>query len=397
MDMADTPPRVDDPAWDDWADDVLSDVDFDADLGKRISKDALRIANGDLSKAEFHEKYSDEVLEEFDVDERPTKTDVDEADPLPRVPGEHNQTRRTVLKAMGGAAAAVGLAGCTGAGAKGTTASLGKKDDADSKTASDSPEFETQMGMAVDTDRCIACLQCSEACKKENNTDIGVHWPYVFRYEDEHAGGTREGQLTRHCQHCSEPTCTYVCPTQARHKRTDDGIVLTDYDICVGCKYCEVSCPYGVNYLGKANPNEQVGDSFDGDRVDRNGRTVAGTPPKGVMGKCTYCVHRQDSGDPELEGTTACEQACPVDAIHFGDMNDSESKPRNHLQEKVESNQFQLLDEIGTSPNIVYVGKKPSKDAKPIQGPVSYERLGMKDGNYDYVKKSDKETEGDAA
>ncbi|AUX09718.1 Fe-S-cluster-containing hydrogenase subunit [Halalkaliarchaeum desulfuricum] len=387
--MADLPPKKGDPEWEEWAEDILDSTEFDTELGKQISKDALRIAEGELSKAEFHERYGDEVKAEFGVDERPTKPDPEPDNTMPRVPGDRNQTRRNVLKAMGGAAAAVGLAGCVSASAD------------DGSESDGNPDSDTQIGMAIDTERCIACLQCSEACKEENNTDIGVHWPYVFRYEDEHAGDTREDFLTRHCQHCSEPSCTYVCPTQARYRRTEDGIVLTDYDTCVGCKYCQVACPYGVNYLGKDEPNEVVGSEFEGDRVGRDGRTVGGNPPKGVMGKCTYCVHRQDSDDPELQGTTACEQACPVDVIHFGDMNDRDSDPREHLREKEGSNQYRLLDEVGNEPNIVYIGKRPSKDAEPVQGPVSYEELNMRDGNYDYVGAQDEAPadgeEGDAA
>ena len=400
MDTADSPPDINDPGWNEWADDQLSDVEFDTDLGREMGEDALRVAEGELSKAEFHERYSDAVEAEFGVDERPTKEAVDSPATLPKVPNEREETRRNVLRALGGAAAAgvAGVAGCLDSSGAASTAQTGGVADADDGGVTDDVDHQKQIGMVIDTERCIACLQCSEACKEENNTDIGVHWPYVFRYEDEHAGEMKEDFLTRHCQHCSEASCTYVCPTQARYKRKEDGIVLTDYDTCVGCKYCQVACPYGVNYLGKDNPNPNIetfdpddgeaaddGDEFWADR-EVDGRTVAGSPPRGVMGKCTFCIHRQDlDEDHELHGTTACEQRCPVDAIHFGDMNDGDSDPRQHLREKVESNQYRLLPEVGNEPNIVYVGREPSKDATPVQGPTAYESRDMKDGNYEFV------------
>lgn len=401
MSETDLPPEPGSPAWDRWAEDQLDDVDFDTELGKEMAADARRLADGTLSEAEFHSRYAGEVEREFGVDERPTKSAAVERDeagePMPRVPSDRGETRRRVLQAIGGAAAigAAGLAGCIGTG----------DEDEQAANPAEIEEPDTQLGMVIDTTRCIACLQCSEACKSENNTDIGVHWPYVFRYTDDRQGEDREGYLTRHCQHCSEPSCTYVCPTQARYQRTDDGIVLTDYDTCVGCKYCQVACPYGVNYLGKDEPNPDVGTSFEADPTGRDDRTVAGPPPKGVMGKCTFCVHRQDADavdngvDADKKGSTACQEACPEDVIRFGDMNDPESDPRQYLRGEIEGredagdrNQYKLLNDVGNEPNIVFLGQKPSKDARPIQGPRAYDDMGMRDGNYDYVTQS----EGDA-
>lgn len=271
------------------------------------------------------------------------------------------------MKTIGGLAAAgagASLAGC-----------LEQADRTAAGAAEDTTDHgDIQMGMVIDTERCIACLKCVEACKRENDTDRGTHWMHVFRYEDEEYGDTWEGQLPRPCQHCSEPSCTYVCPTQARHKRNEDGIVLTDYERCIGCKYCEVACPYGVNFLGKGEPTEKS-PGFHGSENDQNGRAVGGSPPEGVMGKCTFCVHRQD--DPATSGTTACADDCPVDAIHFGDMNDQDSKPREHLRQQRDKSRFKLLENLGNEPNVVYLGDQPSKDARPVDGPYTYEELGM--------------------
>ena len=405
--------------WEGSARDQLDTVDFDTELGVELSRDALRVARGDLTKAEFHAKHHERVDAEFGIDDRPTKDDfesefgseeayTDAGKPVPRVPGTDGKSlpsRRGLLKTMGGLAAAgatAGLAGCLGSadpGVGGAPADTsGGAEDGALTTGDVDVENDpdrVQMGMVIDTDRCIACLNCSMACKEENNTDRGAHWPYVFQYEEQRYGETEQGHLTRHCQHCSEPSCSYVCPTQARYKRGDNGIVLTDYDTCVGCKYCQVACPYGVNFLGKDQPTE-LSEGFEGDPVGEDGRTVAGPPPKGVMGKCTFCIHRQDSDDEDLRGTTACEDDCPVDAIIFGDMHDPDSEPRQHIREKEEANKFKLLDQVGTEPNIVFVGKAPSKDARPVESTDegrSYEERGLTVlGDYDFpVEEGDDE------
>ncbi|TYL38753.1 4Fe-4S ferredoxin [Natronococcus pandeyae] len=373
-----------DEDWERRAVEMLEDVDFDTELGVELSRDALRLAQGELTRAEFNEKHHDDVYEEFGVDERPTteaggieyesstRTATSSADgsPLPSVPETDSRpvpSRRGILKSAGAAAAVgmtAGLAGCLDGAAQSTTADATSGEDGN----------DVQLGMAIDMNHCIACLKCVEACKQENDTDRGTHWMHVFRYEEDEFGDVTEEYMPRPCQHCSEPSCTYVCPTQARHKRSKDGLVLTDYDTCIGCKYCEVACPYGVNFLGKGEPTDKS-PGFTGSATDERGETVGGPPPTGVMGKCTFCVHRQD--DSAQRGTTACEDDCPVDAIHFGDMNDPESDPRAYLRENDEESRFSLLDQQGTEPNVVYLGTEPTKDAEPVDGPYTYEDLDM--------------------
>ena len=379
-----------DEEWEATAREKLDTVDADTDLGIELARASLRLARGEISQAVFNESFHEDVVAEFGEDARPTRQDAgpisyaadqeasqvaedDErtAGDRPRVPDSRFRgvaARRNVLKSMGAAAAAgatAGLAGCLDGNAASTGAppSAGEPDD-------------VQMGMVIDTDECIACMLCAEACKHENDTDVGTHWMHVFRYEEDEYGDTEEDYLPRPCQHCSEPSCSYVCPTQARFKRADDGLVLTNYDTCIGCKYCEVACPYGVNFLGRDEPNEEISSGFTGSETDEHGTAVGGPPPSGVMGKCTFCVHRQDN--TAQRGTTACEDDCPVDAIHFGNMNDEDSAPRQYLREKRGENRWKLLDDLGTEPNVVYLGNEPSKDAKPVDGPYTYEDLGMK-------------------
>ena len=420
---------------DDWeadAEERLSVVDYDTELGKKLGRDAQRLAAGKITQSEFYERYHDDVVEEFGVDERAeiktpseefgygisqedSSTDTTDGDGrLPGVPDEGKQSRRSVLKTAGAVgAAAVGLGGAKGA-ASSVLAADGDTDESEG----------VQWGMAINQNNCIACLNCVEACNEENNNTPDALWMFVHRYaEDDYTDD--EEYLTRPCQHCSDAPCTAACPVASRHTREEDGIVLTDYETCIGCRYCEVACPYGVNYLQWATPEEKEQFKSSGIPLDDNGEIdedairldsddpdigldsddpdigldseeieldserqvrfdtqtkdgieAAGPPEKGVMGKCTFCVHRQDSGREELVGTTACEDVCPTDAIHFGNMNDPESAPREHLSNIADNEStFKLLEDFGTEPNIVYVGNEPSPDATPVEGPRTVEDM----------------------
>ncbi|MEF8779112.1 MAG: 4Fe-4S ferredoxin N-terminal domain-containing protein [Haloferacaceae archaeon] len=358
-----------DEDWEESAEETLSDVEYDTELGKELARDAQRLADGEITKEEFHERHHEDVVEEFGLDDR-LRTRYPEFSggedppggdgPMPGVPGE-DPNRRSVLKAAGAlGAAAVGL---------GSAEQLA----GNAAAQEESDDEGKRMGMAINTDRCIACLQCVVACNEENNNTADSLWMFVHRYEEDDYSDN-EHFLTRPCQHCSDAPCVTACPTVSRFERDEDGIVLTDYDSCVGCRYCEVACPYGVNYLQWAEPNDHA--NFEHDR-EVDGRTVAGNPVQGAMGKCTFCIHRQDSGDPELENTTACEDICPVDAIHFGDLNDPESAPRTHLDELEDASTFRLLEDRGTEPNVIYIGNEPSPTAEPVEGPNTVDQFGL--------------------
>ncbi len=225
--------------------------------------------------------------------------------------------------------------------------------------------------MVIDLDRCMGCRACMEACKVENNTPRAVFWMYVFRFEEGEYPNTRVWFLPRPCMHCDNAPCVKVCPVGARYKR-EDGLVLTDYERCIGCRYCEVACPYGVNFFNWKAPEanyylnwnepglaEVTGGSIPPYRnPDLQGpkgpeqRLVAGGGHfKGVVEKCTFCVHRVEKG---LQ--PACVANCPVFALQFGDLDDPDS-PVSRLLEK--RPHFRLLEEAGTEPRVFYVGGKP--------------------------------------
>ncbi|MFP9192654.1 4Fe-4S ferredoxin N-terminal domain-containing protein [Natronosalvus vescus] len=399
VDAADTLDALHTDEWEAEMRDLLEDGDADVDLGMAMAKDAQRLVAGELTETEFAERYHDAVVEEFDVDdaqlpEALASLDVEDADDLDDAAladrlaalEDGDMDRREVMKKMGAAGMFLGL---------GTWATVDGTDEPNAQVSTaDTDGPGTQYGMVIDLEKCDGCLACVVACSQENNTSAGANWMYVFTYEDDHQDG--ENFLVRTCQHCTDAPCEKVCPTTARHTRTEDGLVLTDYDVCIGCRYCQVACPYGVNYFQWGEP-DTPGSELDPNHVyDGRDRRVDSRPPKGVMGKCTMCPSRQDGkmGEDKV-GTTACEDACTMDAIHFGDMNDPDSDPNQYL-ERVRSenpndreyypnrtpdtvNTFRLLEELGTDPNVVFVGNEPGPNAKQVDGPVAYEDIGEVD------------------
>jgi molybdopterin-containing oxidoreductase family iron-sulfur binding subunit len=344
------------------------EAQFNADLANRVGEDTQNLIVGELSEDEYYHKYHQAYLKEFGVDNRPV---IQDTAPLKQI------SRRTLLKVGG-----IALAGILGArllgnralateGTNGNNyASLLLKGD----EATDPQATRVQMGMVIDLEKCDGCLSCSFACHHHNSNPQGVIWIYVLAYQDENQDGVNF--LVRPCMHCSNPPCVKVCPVRARHKREKDGLVLTDYNLCIGCRYCLVTCPYGVNYFqwDDPPPRNHAIEKY----TDYRGRWVIGNPPKGCMGKCEFCPERQDDG----RGNVVCELACPHEVIQFGDMNDPNSRPNLYLDKKREENggqlsTFRLLENHGTKPNVLYIGQQPSRSAKPVEGPVSYADWGL--------------------
>jgi Fe-S-cluster-containing dehydrogenase component len=262
--------------------------------------------------------------------------------------------RRAFLRKIGGAA----VAGCAGAGA---AASLAQKAVAKSEPAAERgpvPDYDWgahRWGFGVDATKCIGCLRCVEACKKENDVPLTSHHfrTWVERYvylegEDKPridsqqdpvnvaaSGSEREYRFANRykgakvekaffvpklCNHCTHPACVQVCPVGATYK-TKDGVVVIDHEYCIGCRYCVQACPYGARFF-----NEE----------------------KGVTDKCTWCYHRITKG---LQ--PACVEVCPVGARIFGDQNDKQSP----ISLFIRNNRVDVLKpETGNAPNVFYVG-----------------------------------------
>jgi Fe-S-cluster-containing dehydrogenase component len=401
-----------DEDWERRSEDLLDETEYDTDLGIELAKDAQRVVAGEMSERAFHEKYHDEVVDEFGEDERELDgifgeiAAADEPEGLKdRLEGvfDDEVTRRDMMKA--GGVAAMGLSMAAGNGASG----LDDQEAAPGEGAASAGGGDegTRYGMVINLNNCDGCLQCVTACKQLHGTSRGAHWIYVMAYQDPEHDGDHEDFFVRTCQHCANAPCEKVCPVGARHTRDQDGIVLTDYDICIGCRYCMVSCPYGANYFQWGDP-DSPNDNEDFTHDERD-VWVDGPPPAGAMGKCTFEPAWQDGQMGEnLVGTTMCEQACTRDAIHFGDMNDPESDPNKHLEEYKAQHEndlsefenrnpntvstFRALDDRGTDPGITFIGTEPSVHAEQTEGPVSYEEMGLIDD-----RKSEVLDEGAAA
>ena len=186
-----------------------------------------------------------------------------------------------------------------------------------------------QLGMVIDTARCIGCHTCSVACKVENNLPDGVWWNRVLTNGGEEMDTpSGDGEdlsleyLTLACQHCENAPCVKVCPVGATWKDPETGIVMQDPDKCIGCRYCMVACPYtGVRQFAFTEPTYATGHPV--------GSAQAQTHQKGTVSKCTFCAPRVAAGEQP-----ACIETCPARARTFGDLNDPESEVSTILRER---------------------------------------------------------------
>ena len=220
------------------------------------------------------------------------------------------------------------------------------------------------MGLVIDLDTCVGCQACVVNCKEWNTggfpaplsdanpyaaDPVGAWLNRVHGFEvdgvEAEGCGSASGQgrtvhFPKSCLHCENAACVTVCPTGASYKRPEDGIVLVDEALCIGCGLCAWACPYGAREMD---------------------------PLDGVMKKCTLCIDRiyNDHLAPE-EREPACVATCPTRARHFGDLADPESKVS------------QLVAERGGAPLMPELGYAPVNRYLPPRrrpAPVSPEEL----------------------
>ncbi len=210
----------------------------------------------------------------------------------------------------------------------------------------------TRYVMVVDLRRCTGCQTCTAACKHANGTPPGVQWRRVLDIETGVFPNVRRTFVPVSCMHCGSPPCMDVCPTGATYQR-DDGRVAINYDVCIGCAYCAVACPYqqrfkvqDAQFAYGAEPTAAEERQFDPARL-------------GVSTKCTFCSDRIDRAretgqvpgvDPEV--TPACVNSCIGTALHFGDRDDPQSNVSTLLRE---NRHFRMHEELGTDPGIYYL------------------------------------------
>ena len=217
------------------------------------------------------------------------------------------------------------------------------------------PMENVEFGYALNLSVCIGCRKCAEACHFENNHDRATNNSYIRVLEMEQGSLDLEKgnadydhavpadgkfYLPVQCQQCDNPPCTKVCPVEATWKEPD-GIVVVDYDWCIGCRYCEAACPYHArrfNWTAPEIPPEELN--------PEQGYLSNRVRPQGVMEKCTFCLHRTRKGR-----LPACLEACPTGARVFGNLLDPHSEIRWVLANK---RVFVLKEELGTRPRFFY-------------------------------------------
>jgi Fe-S-cluster-containing dehydrogenase component len=230
----------------------------------------------------------------------------------------------------------------------------------DVKVSAVGPMDDVLYGYGLDISRCIGCRRCVHACVEENNQsrDPEIQWIRVLEFERssalrginleegnpyyEHEEVPDEGKfyIPISCMQCEDSPCTNVCPTGATWTEPD-GIVVVDYDWCIGCRYCMAACPYGARHFNWGEPNVPAED------VNPDMHILGNRPRKrGVVEKCTFCIQRVRNGE-----YPACHEACPVGARKFGNLLDPDSEIRYLLKHK---RTFVLKAELETNPKFFY-------------------------------------------
>ncbi|MBI5301793.1 MAG: 4Fe-4S dicluster domain-containing protein [Chloroflexi bacterium] len=200
--------------------------------------------------------------------------------------------------------------------------------------------------MLIDLRLCTGCNTCSVACKQENNLPEGVWWTRVVTIggngDDLPAGNypdLRLEYLPLACQHCAQGPCVDVCPSTATSRREQDGVVVQDPGLCIGCRSCMMVCPFtSVRVFADEQPRYALPFPTGDNPLVHRAHTVE---------KCTFCAHRLARSE-----NPACVDVCPVQARKFGDLNDPTSEVAQLLAARLH---FQLLVEKGTEPSVYYL------------------------------------------
>ncbi len=255
------------------------------------------------------------------------------------------------------------------------------------------PNYEyngIKWGLSIDLNSCTGCGACVIGCQAENNVSVvgkehvlknhEMHWIRIDRYfsgtpDDSDSIQTIFQPML--CQHCDNAPCENVCPVSATN-HSSEGLNQMAYNRCIGTKYCANNCPYKVRHFNWMDWNgadcfaDNIYEDYRRDDINDDLTRMVLNPDvtvrsRGVMEKCTFCVQRlqeaklssKKAGHPMKDGAarTACQQACPSDAIMFGNVNDKTSNIHKLRREEQAERTFYVLEHIHTLPNVNYLAK----------------------------------------
>lgn len=237
--------------------------------------------------------------------------------------------------------------------------------------------------MVVDIDKCTGCQACVLACQVENNVPLNTQdrfernrvmaWIRVERYWEGEFPNIKARFIPIMCQHCENAPCEPVCPVFATY-HNDQGLNVQVYNRCIGTRYCANNCPYQVRFFNWWEPKWP-------ERLRNQLNTDVSVRSRGIMERCSFCIQRIRRGELQVErqeGRTldhptmkernfrpACVQACPTNALQFGDQDDASGPVKKffddldnheHAEDRT-TRGYRLLEEIGTKPNVIYLKK----------------------------------------
>jgi molybdopterin-containing oxidoreductase family iron-sulfur binding subunit len=218
------------------------------------------------------------------------------------------------------------------------------------------PQPGVVYGYAINISRCKGYRDCVHACVKENNLGRDSQMQYIrvlqmdqgdfnlehsdHYYDPETVPIEGKHYLPVQCMQCDDPPCVKACPVEATWMEPD-GIVVVDYDWCIGCRYCMAACPYWARHFNWTVPE------IPAEEMNTNTHYLGNRPrPRGVVEKCHFCIHRTRRGQQP-----ACMEACPTGSRIFGNLLDPDSEIRYVLANK---QVFRLKEDLGTEPKFWY-------------------------------------------
>lgn len=197
-------------------------------------------------------------------------------------------------------------------------------------------------GMVIDLRKCVGCNSCTAACKQANATPPGIFWSKVLNYETGEYPQARLRFLPMLCMHCQEAPCLEACPTGATY-RGEGGLVLVNDDLCIGCRYCIMACPYEARSYNSTSPQ----DYYAGKGLTEFEQVGYKQHPKSSIEKCNFCAPRLREGK-----APACVNTCPSEARIFGDLDDPESQVAKLVAGGLAKPR---LEQQGTRPSVFYI------------------------------------------